>query len=384
MVGTRRVEAILVAAGASSRMGFDKLYHRVGGTEVLLLAFRALAGHPLIDRVVVVTGEALAQAQSLIEGDGPVKPVAFVHGGDSRAASVAAGVALSEDDSLLAIHDAARPFVSAELISRVIEEAARSGAAAPGLPVKDTVKRVAGDVVACTLPRAELAAVQTPQVFVGAAYKAALAALPADALPGMTDDCMVMERAGHRVHLVAGEEGNYKITTRADLARKEDAMEMPRIGHGYDVHAFAAGRRLVLGGVDIPYEKGLMGHSDADVLLHAVSDALLGAAALGDIGRHFPDTDPAYRDADSLKLLIRVGELLREAGYRPHNIDATLVCQAPKLALHIDTMRANIAGALDMGKEAVNVKATTEERLGFTGRGEGIAAHCVALIRPLG
>lgn len=379
MAGGSKAEAVLVAAGASSRMGFDKLYYKIGGEEVLLRAFRALDGHPDISRVVVVTGEDINRAKALLESAPPQKPVEFVRGGDCRAASVAAGVALC-GDSLVAVHDAARPFVSAGLVSRVVQAARETGAAAPALPVKDTVKQAEGGVVLRTLPRSGLAAVQTPQVFDGPAYKKALAALPREELPEMTDDCMVMERAGHRVRLVQGEESNYKITTRADLPR-EDAL--PRIGHGYDVHAFAEGRRLVLGGVEIPHEKGLMGHSDADVLLHAVSDALLGAVALGDIGRHFPDTDPAYKGADSLVLLEKVGVLLRENGYAPHNIDATAVCQAPRLAPHIGRMRANIAGALGVGEEAINVKATTEERLGFTGRGEGISAHCVVLVRRI-
>lgn len=378
----KMVEAVLVAAGSSSRMGFDKLNHRIGGTEVVLLAFRALEGHPEVDRVVVVAGENLAQVRELIEGDTPRKPVAFVRGGDSRAASVAAGVALCDGASLIAIHDAARPFVSEALISRVLRAAGEYGAAAPALPVKDTIKQVEDSAVVRTLPRAELAGVQTPQAFDGAVYKTALAALPQEEWPNITDDCMVMERAGRQVHLVEGDEANYKITTPADLERQGTRPALPRIGHGYDVHAFAPARRLILGGVDIPYELGLAGHSDADVLAHAVSDALLGALALGDIGKYFPDTDPAYKGADSLHLLDEVGRLLRERGWIPGNIDATIVCQAPKLAPHIPAMRKNIARVLGLPEDAVSVKATTEEHLGFTGRGEGIAAHCVVLIQP--
>ena len=193
----------------------------------------------------------------------------------------------------------------------------------------------------------------------------------------VTDDCSLFELAGFAVQLVEGDYANAKITTIEDL-KGEGKM---RIGHGYDVHRLVEGRKLILGGVDIPYEKGLLGHSDADVLLHAVSDALLGAAALGDIGGHFPDTDPRYKGADSLELLRQVGLLLKQAGYTVGNIDATILCQAPKLAPHIPAMRQNIARVLDLPADAVSVKATTEEKLGFTGAGQGIAAHAVALIQ---
>lgn len=381
LIGERRVEAVLVAAGTSSRMGFDKLGYLIGGVPVLLRTFRALERHPYIDRVVVVAGDKFDETRAMIEADGPAKPVAFARGGDCRAASVTAGAALCTPGALIAIHDAARPFASEALISRVVAASAESGAAAPALPLKDTIKQARDHVVVRTLPREELAAVQTPQVFDGDAYRAALTALPPEEYPSITDDCMVMERAGKQVVLVAGEESNLKITTRADLPKEEILM---RIGHGYDVHAFAEGRPLILGGVSIQHSKGLAGHSDADVLCHAVSDALLGAVALGDIGKHFPDTDPAYKDTNSLSLLAEVGKLLGKAGWRPGNIDATLVCQAPRLAPHIGEMRANIAKALSLEEGAVSVKATTEEQLGFTGRGEGIAAHCVALVFPLG
>ncbi len=385
MVDGRAVEAVLVAGGSSTRMGFDKLFYKIDGVEVLLLAFRALQSSECVDKIVVVTGEGTQRARALIEGDGPGKPVTFVRGGDCRAASVAAGVAACDAAALVAVHDAARPFVSRQLIERVVCAAAGCGAAAPALPVKDTVKQAREGVVVATLLREELAAVQTPQVFDCAAYRQALKAIPAEEWPLLTDDCMVMERAGKQVCLVEGDAANDKITTVADLPPQPQcsAAGPPRVGHGYDVHAFAAGRRLVLGGVEVPFEKGLLGHSDADVLLHAVSDALLGAAALGDIGRHFPDSDPAYKDADSLRLLEEVGGLVGKAGFAPTNLDVTIVCQAPKLAPHILAMRRNIAGALGLSPAAVNVKATTEEGLGFTGRGEGIAAHCVALLVPM-
>ena len=197
----------------------------------------------------------------------------------------------------------------------------------------------------------------------------------------LSPDSMVFELTGRPVQLTQGDYANLKITTREDLPRAEqkEGNDM-RIGHGYDVHRLVEGRKLIMGGVTIPYEKGLLGHSDADVLLHAVSDALLGAAALGDIGKHFPDTDPRYEGADSLMLLREVGRLLDETGYTVGNIDATVLCQAPKLAPHIPAMRQNIANALGLALDDVSVKATTEEHLGFTGEGLGIAAHAVALI----
>ncbi len=281
-------------------------------------------------------------------------------------------------ERLQAIHDAARPFVSQAVITRALEAAAQTGAAAPAVPVKDTVKVAAPDGrVQATPDRSTLFAVQTPQCFDRARYLQAMERVRGPQASAVTDDCSLFELAGFAVQLVEGDYANAKITTIEDL-KGENKM---RIGHGYDVHRLVEGRKLILGGVDIPYEKGLLGHSDADVLLHAVSDALLGAAALGDIGGHFPDTDPRYKGADSLELLRQVGLLLKQAGYTVSNIDATILCQAPKLAPHIPAMRQNIARVLDLPADAVSVKATTEEKLGFTGAGQGIAAHAVALIQ---
>ncbi len=249
----------------------------------------------------------------------------------------------------------------------------RTGGAAPAVPVKDTVKQASGHLVTDTPDRASLWAVQTPQVFRRQLYLQALEAVQDDSV---TDDCQLLERAGMPVELTAGSYENYKITTPDDL-KEEKKM---RIGHGYDVHRLVEGRPLILGGVNIPWEKGLLGHSDADVLAHAVMDALLGAAALGDIGKHFPDTDPAYKGADSLVLAQKVAELLAQEGWRIGNVDATILCQAPKLAPHIAAMRQNLAAALGVDANQVSVKATTEEKLGFTGEGKGIAVHAVALL----
>ena len=293
----------------------------------------------------------------------------------------------------MAVHDAARPFVSQAVITAALEAAAACGAAAPAVPVKDTVKRaVRGDgktvpehcMVTDTPDRSTLYAVQTPQCFDRAAYLAALDELDAEKARLVTDDCSLFELTGRPVQLTQGDYANLKITTREDLPRAEqkEGNDM-RIGHGYDVHRLVEDRKLILGGVEVPFEKGLLGHSDADVLAHAVMDAVLGAAALGDIGKHFPDTDPAYAGADSLQLAQHVARIMREHGWKIVNIDSTLLCQKPKLAPYIPAMRENLAAAFGMPVDAVSVKATTEEHLGFTGEGLGIAAHAVALIEKL-
>lgn len=366
--------AILVAAGASRRMGFDKLSYRLpGGRTVLETSLLAFESHPAIGQIVLVAGGNLDACRELAARC--AKPCTVVHGGATRADSVRAGLAAAEG-SLVAIHDAARPFVSAAVITRTLEKAVATGAAAPAVPVKDTIKVARGGIVQATPDRSTLFAVQTPQCFDREQYLRALELVQGDRASALTDDCSLFELAGFPVQLVEGDYANIKITTKEDL-KGESRM---RIGHGYDVHRLVEGRRLILGGVAIPWEKGLLGHSDADVLLHAISDALLGAAAMGDIGGHFPDTDPRYEGADSLELLRQVGLLLGQAGYTVGNIDATILCQAPKLAPHIPVMRRNIAGALGISPDSVSVKATTEEKLGFTGAGQGIAAHAVALI----
>ena len=285
------------------------------------------------------------------------------------------------------MHDGARPLITPQQFESVIEAAERGGAAAAAAPVKDTVKLIAEDhTVASTPDRSRLWAVHTPQIFGRALYESAMKKAE-DAGRDFTDDCQLFEFADLPVQLINTGYRNLKITTPEDMDMAAVLMkgEEPlfRIGHGYDVHRLTEGRALVLGGVNIPYEKGLLGHSDADVLTHAVMDALLGAAALGDIGRHFPDTDEKYRGADSVCLLRRVTEILKEHGFVPGNIDATVLAQAPKLAPHIEKMREILADACGLSIDAVSVKATTEEKLGFTGAGEGIAAHAVCLIKKL-
>ena len=378
MVHGHTVAAVIVAAGASRRMGFDKLAYPLDGGTVLEKSVRAFDMHPAIDEILLVAGENAPQAALLAAAC--AKPAKTVAGGATRVQSVRAGLD-AVNAEYVAIHDAARPFVTPQVIWDALEAAYETGAAAPAVPVKDTVKVAADGLVVETPAREKLYAVQTPQCFRTALYRQVLAQVCCDAV---TDDCSAFELAGLPVRLTQGDYANYKITTREDLpASEKNGGNGMRIGHGYDVHRLVEGRALVLGGVTVPYEKGLLGHSDADVLTHAVMDALLGAAALGDIGKLFPDTDPAYKGADSIALLQEVGRVLARAGWAAGNIDATLLCQAPKLAPYIPAMRENLAAALGISAEDVSVKATTEEKLGFTGSGEGIAAHSVCLLRRI-
>ena len=386
----KTISAVLVAAGSSTRMGFDKLSFDLGGETVLHRSIRAFDQCPQIGEIVLVAGKNRAFVEQ--QAVGCTKPVQIVAGGATRAESAKNGV-LAAHGELVAVHDAARPFVSQAVIAAVLEAAARCGAAAPAVPVKDTIKQaVPGDgktvpeacLVRSTPDRSTLYAVQTPQCFDRTQYLAALQELDAEKARLVTDDCSLFELTGRSVQLTQGDYANLKITTREDLPRPVQKEETRmRIGHGYDVHRLVEGRKLILGGVEIPFEKGLLGHSDADVLAHAVMDAVLGAAALGDIGQHFPDNDPAYAGADSLELARHVAHILSEHGYRVENIDATILCQRPKLAPHIPAMRANLAAAFGLPVDAVSVKATTEEHLGFTGEGLGIAAHAVALIEAV-
>ena len=380
MLKGHTVAAVIVAAGASTRMGFDKLLFPLENGTVFGTSLSVFDAHDAIDEIVVVAGANRADITPLTAHC--KKPCRVVQGGAQRADSVANGLAATQAE-YVAIHDAARPFVSPRVITAALMAALETGAAAPAVPVKDTIKAANADgTVRETPPRETLYAVQTPQCFCARTYREILAARAQSAdAPPVTDDCSLFEQAGRPVTLTQGDYANYKITTREDLpARKETKTMALRIGHGYDVHKLVEGRALILGGVKIPHETGLLGHSDADVLAHAVMDALLGAAALGDIGKLFPDTDAAYKGADSLALMREVSRVLTEKGFRVQNVDATLLCQAPKLAPHIPAMRENIAAALGVSAEDVSVKATTEEGLGFTGAKEGIAAHSVCLL----
>ncbi len=380
--------AVLLAAGNSTRMGGgrSKVLEELGGRPALCRSLEVLDRCPLIGEICLVCREQ-DRADMLPLTSGLNTPVRVVPGGAQRQDSVEQGVeALTGPWEYVAIHDGARPLVTEEVLAAVCRDAMAHGAATAAVPSKDTCKLADGaGFVAATPARDRLWAVQTPQAFSLVLYRKALEKARA-AGQNYTDDCQLIEAAGGKVKLTMGDYRNIKLTTPEDLlaARAylggEGGKKTVRIGYGYDVHRLVEGRKLILAGVEVPFEKGLLGHSDADVIAHAVADALLGAAALGDIGHLFPDTDPRYAGADSLKLLAEVCRLLREKGFRIGNIDATLLAQRPKIAPHIVQMRENLAAACGIAVDQVSVKATTEERLGFTGREEGMAASAVCLL----
>ncbi len=382
MIDGQRVTGILAAGGSGLRLGSAKQWIGLGGETVLRRAARTLAGCAEVDALVAVVppGEE-AKGEAALANLG--KPVRVVAGGQARSDSVRNGLAAAPDAVVVLVHDAARPFASAELASRVVQAAARDGAALAALPVTDTVKRMAegGDPprVAATLDRSTLWLAQTPQGFRRDLLLRAFERAGLDAA-GATDECLLVERMGEPVTLVPGEPGNFKITGPEDLARARARVEAPvAVGVGYDTHRFAAGRKLVLGGVEFEGD-GLLGHSDADACAHAIGDAVLGAAGLGDIGRHFPDTDPRWEGVSSLVLLEEIARMAGERGFRVGNADVTLAARRPKIAPRAGDMRERLARALGIAPGQVNVKATTGEGMGFVGRGEGIAAHAVVVL----
>ena len=371
MYKDRQVYAVVLAAGKGTRIGFDKMLYKLDKYTVAEHSVQAFENNENIDKIILAAGENYDEICSLSKGFSKVSAV--VKGGATRAVSVLNALKEVPEGRIVAIHDGARPYVSQEIITRAVAAAAEHGAAIPCVKVKDTVKQGAGGFIEKTIPRDSLYNVQTPQVFDVNLYRELAEKYFDDTV---TDDAQLFERAGIKVRIVPGSYENYKITTIEDI-KKETHM---RIGHGYDVHRLVEGRRLIMGGVDIPYEKGLDGHSDADVVLHAIMDSLLGALALGDIGKHFPDTDPRYKGIDSMKLTHHVAGLIAEKGASVVNLDVTILCQRPKLAPHIPQMRQNVADALHCDVNCVSIKATTEEGLGFTGEGKGIACHCVCLL----
>jgi len=362
--------ALIVAAGSGSRAGgaLPKQYAKVAGKPLVAHAYAAFASHPAVDEVVVVIAagaEALA-ADAL----GAVRTVV---GGATRRESVARGLAAVTGERVL-VHDAARPFVPAAVIDRVLGALDSAEAAMPVLAVADTLVRD-GAVV----PRDGLARVQTPQGFRVATLRAAHAGWPAG--DEATDDAQMVRRLGGSVALVHGDAMLDKVTHPDDFAAAEARVTWEtRSASGFDVHRLEAGEELWLGGVRIPHDKGLSGHSDADVGLHALTDALLGTIAAGDIGTHFPPSDPQWKGADSAQFLQHAAALIADKGGRIDFVDLTLICEAPKIGPHREAMRARIGALLGLGEDRVSIKATTTERLGFTGRGEGIAAQAVATV----
>jgi 2-C-methyl-D-erythritol 2,4-cyclodiphosphate synthase/2-C-methyl-D-erythritol 4-phosphate cytidylyltransferase len=385
--------ALILAAGRGERFGRagGKLWSLVGGVPVWRWAVRAFHEHPEVDHIVLVGREPeLPRLRAQTE---PLdKVVAVVRGGRERWESVQRGLeAFPVQDRWVLVHDAARAAVSSELISRVLHATRQTGAAVPALRVPDTVKWVnAAGVVQQTLPRTRrgngeewrLMAVQTPQGFAVDILREAYERYDfGEGAP--TDDAMLVERF-YPVNVVPGDPRNIKLTYLEDLARLEAILlegGETRTGFGYDVHPFAEGRRLMLGGIHIPAPRGLAGHSDADVVLHAITDALLGAAGMDDIGTHFPDTDAAYRDADSAELLRLAWAQVRERGWVLVNVDVTVLAETPRLRPHVPAMRERIASVLQVDVDRVNIKATTSERMGFIGREEGIACYAIATLR---
>lgn len=346
---------------------------------MLAHSYRALTTHPAIEAVVVVIGEGQQALFKAALGD-----VAFVIGGATRRDSVLAGLAAVSRADRILIHDAARPFLSHAVIDRLLAALDGAAGAVPVLPVVDTLARADG-TLGETVDRAQVIRVQTPQAFDFAAITAAHAAWPADR--EATDDAQVLRAYGRDVVMVEGDPMLEKVTQPADFAAAEARMAatlISRSASGYDVHRLEAGEELWLGGVLIPHDKGLSGHSDADVALHAITDALLGTIAAGDIGSHFPPSDPQWKGAASDQFLAHAAGLVAEQGGIIDFIDLTIICEAPKIGPHREAIRARIAEILRLRPAQVSVKATTTERLGFTGRGEGIAAQAVATVRVPG
>ena len=379
-----RTVALVLAAGRGVRAGagIPKQYRAVAGEPILRRTVRAFLEHPRIDAVRVVTDpDDDAMYRAAITGLDLLEPVA---GGATRQLSGRAGLESIAHlaPSKVLIHDAARPFISAAVIERVLDALDDAPAAIAAMPVSDTIKRADADGrVAATIDRAGLWRAQTPQGF---RFDAILAAHRRLAGMDLTDDAAVAEAAGLPVALVLGSEENIKVTMPEDFARMErqqtQDMAMTRIGNGFDVHRFVAGDHVMLCGVRVPHTQGLGGHSDADVGLHALTDALLGAVAAGDIGHHFPPSDPQWRGADSARFLRHAADLVAARGGRIVNVDVTIICERPKVGPHREAMCQRIAELLKLPVDRVSVKATTTERLGFTGREEGIAAQAVAAV----
>lgn len=377
------IVALIVAAGRGERAGegIAKQFRTIAGKTVLAHAYDALARHPGVAGVHLVIGEG--QAAAVLAALGERRPLSLIVGGTTRQASVRAGLehlAAADAPARVLIHDAARPFLPHEVIDRLLAALDETEGAIPVLPVVDTLARgsaVLGDMI----DRAGVHRVQTPQAF---RFDAILAAHRAwsDAFEA-TDDAQILRAEGHDVLLVEGDNMLEKLTLPGDFAAAEQRLNTvygTRVGMGYDVHRLVAGEELWLCGVKVPHDRGLSGHSDADVALHALVDAILGALADGDIGSHFPPSDPQWRGAASSRFVAYACERVQARGGRIMHVDLTLICEAPRIGPHRESMRARVAQMLGLSVSRVSVKATTTERLGFAGRGEGIAAQAVATL----
>lgn len=411
-----KTAVIIPAAGSGKRMGggIPKQYGKLGGMSILARTVKAFTDTKEIHQIMIVTNEDyLDRCRRELQDLGLMSKVsAILTGGQERQDSIYQAIRhLPQDVDLVLVHDGVRPFVTGDVIRRTIEAAKRYGAAVAAVPVKDTIKMVEESFFTRTLDRKRLYSVQTPQGFRRNILEQAYEEAYRKNYYG-TDDAFLVEKLGGKVYVVKGDYNNIKITTMedivfgeaiidgqiengsiAEISPSQDTLPMGfdevilgeedelRIGTGYDVHKLVKNRKLILGGVDIPFDRGLLGHSDADVLVHAIMDALLGAAAMGDIGRHFPDNDDSYKGISSLVLLQRVRELLEGKGYAIVNIDATVVAQKPKIAAYIPEMIARVSDILGIAEDRINIKGTTTEKLGFCGREEGIAAQASVLIR---
>ncbi|HEY1413445.1 MAG TPA: bifunctional 2-C-methyl-D-erythritol 4-phosphate cytidylyltransferase/2-C-methyl-D-erythritol 2,4-cyclodiphosphate synthase [Rhodopila sp.] len=372
-----RIAAILVAAGSGSRFNAEmpKQFLTIAGKPVIRHAADALSAHVSLLQPV---GDAEPIEAALL---GVAGCLPAIKGGATRQDSVRAGLEalVPHKPDIVLVHDAARPVIPEDTIPALLAALRESHGAIPAAPVADTLKRVVRGVIIETVPRTELFRAQTPQAF---RFDTLLAAHRAG-LTGATDDASLLEAAGATVEVIAGSDDNIKLTYPDDLVRLERIMTVPlipRVGTGFDVHVFEAGRPLVLCGVMVPHEKGLAGHSDADVGIHALCDAIYGALAEGDIGRHFPPSEATWKDADSARFLIHAAERIAARGGRLANADVTLICERPKITPHAPAMITRLAELLGVDAGHISVKATTTERLGFTGRGEGIAAQAVVSI----
>ena len=370
--------AIVVAAGSGSRAGGDKQWRVVGGRPVVRWSVEALLKAGADSVVVVVTPGAEPRAAEALTGLAGWRTVA---GGATRAASVQAGLAALDvaDDAPVLIHDAARPFLSASVINHLLDALSDADGAVPGLLVADSLRRGADDLMVGSIDREGLWRAQTPQAFRLNTIRDAYAAWRDTDAP--TDEAAVVERVGGRVRLVEGDARLMKLTYPEDFAMAEALLPKTlRIGQGYDVHRWGPGTSVWLCGVEIPHDQTLIGHSDADAGLHALTDAILGAIAEGDIGDHFPPSDPKWKGASSDRFLAHAAERVTARGGRIVNVDVTLICEQPKVKPHRLAMRERLAELLNLPLDAVSVKATTTEALGFTGRGEGLAAQAVASV----
>lgn len=385
MFANKKIAVIIPAAGSGRRLktSMPKQFIEIQGKPILARTIEAFESSDYIDEILVVSNEAyLAYCKTEIIKKYRFKKVAgVIAGGKERQDSIYNAIKyLDSSIDYVLIHDGARPYVTEKVIYDVLEKTLQYKAAVTAVPVKDTIKVLEQDCFSHTLDRNTLYSVQTPQGFEKKLLVQAYEKAYDHGFYG-TDDATLVERMGEKVYFSMGDYKNIKITTPEDLINTS-ALDrpIPRIGTGYDVHGLVENRKLILGGVEIPFEKGLLGHSDADVLLHAVMDALLGAAALGDIGKHFPDQDPTYKNSSSMILLAHVGRLISEKEYVVGNIDCTIIAEKPKLASFIGEMADNIAVALNISVDKVSIKATTTEKLGFCGRGEGIAAQASVII----